>query len=204
MHSTGPFTETNQTKRIRYTIVAISICSVVLAFMVQNQLLLSMTKGQEDQQLMITSSVRPNAMTKVAMIKNKDNQSFLVLYEVDQESYKFTTTSFLEIQTPINSILYDQQNRLWINQQKKWYQLNTSLEKIDSVDSPPVNLDNSEFKLKSTKKENVYKTVLQHNSDIVWSKTFNSNPIQTVSLNEKQGVWIVLFEDGETKIVSPT
>ncbi|KGP73684.1 hypothetical protein [Pontibacillus yanchengensis] len=203
MHSTGPFTETKRAKRIRFVVIGISIISVIFAFTVQNQLLVSITKDKKQEQ-MITSSVKPDGITEVAMIKNRDNQSFLVLYEVEEKSFKFNTKSYVKIQTPISSILYDRQDRLWMKQKDKWVRLNQSLEKVEFNESSPEEKGIDKRILKTTKKDNVYKAKLKYDHNLVWSNTFTSNPIQTVPLDKEQEVWLVLFQNGETKVITTT
>ncbi|KGX89215.1 hypothetical protein [Pontibacillus litoralis] len=188
--------ENERSRRMRYLFIGVMVVIVILAFYVQSSFY-----TKETQQPLVASSLSKKGETEVTMTQEKDNKVYLVSYSVEGKEYHFQTKRYVELDSPITDLTYDDEQRLWMKQDDKWLRLNDKLQVMDSHEKSPSTSFASQYDFQVLDSDDTYLLQLYYNSQLMWSKNFDEKPADVTPLNSKGETWVVVLNNGDANVV---
>lgn len=196
----GNVSETKQSRRIRVTLIIVLVFIVGGAILFQNQLLHHLgSSSSENQKPLMASHIPSNHNTKVAMVRKREGNFYLVSYDVQADN-KFVAVEYTPLDLIITELMYDEKGNLWMKRKGEWSRLNEELKVQDSGAGFEKN-NEKKYSFKVLEENGKYRGSVKQSSQSVWEQDFEQKPVSTVPLDEGRELWIVLFDNFNTTIM---
>ncbi|MEQ6377825.1 hypothetical protein RZN22_05220 [Bacillaceae bacterium S4-13-58] len=171
-------------------------------FFWQNNLLSGDHESESSYGALMDIYMENGKAAEIVMTRKDDKDHLLVKYRINFEDYKFESLSAMNIKEPILNIEYKPSTKqVWVEYSDGWKLYDENLEKV--IEKIDVRTTYSSYQITVKEQEEKYElSVSGENQD--WNTIFEKRPIDVGVIDSHKDLWIILFEDYDVKIWSPT
>lgn len=141
--------------------------------------------------------------SEIVMTRKEDKEHLLVKYQISFEDYKFESLSAMNLKEPILNLEYKPSTKqVWVEDSDGWKLYDENLEKvIEKVDLRTIY---SPYQITVKEQEKNYELAVSGEGIENWKTIFEKRPIDVGIIDSQKDLWIILFEDYDVKIWSPS